>query len=748
MRDNKEMEKLKLFNPMALREKYSAKNLNKKNNFSSFWMEDDWNTNRSSIFDDEEVKPKVDLIALASYRRAIGNFVNIVTGKNIKVTFTTSGDSYTDGKKVTISSKLDDKLFDSTVGLALHEGSHILLSDFDFLKQLEVNIPKEYTDRAFVKGYGEMDSKVHIKNLLNFVEDRRIDYHIFSNSPGYKGYYHSMYDKYFRSKVVDRALLSDEMTDENWDSYFFRIINLTNSNTQLDSLNGLMEIWKTIDLKNISRLQSSDDSFYVALDIYDIILNNIPDGNKKTDEDGNTSYEREDGSGSTDSNSEGGGKGSGKEESRELTDEEFNELMDAVESGDVEFGSGSGSGIELDDMGGESSIESSESGKGGESKSSENTSDKKGKKKKSEIVLTESQKKSLEKAITKQKKFMDGDIAKKKVSKKDKAAMDSIDESGMSYKEVGKDLTDEWSGEKLGKTTKCIVVKNLTKSLVDSGTVNMISANGWYRDETEESINEGLRLGTILGRKLQIRTESRDTKYTRKDTGRIDKRLIAELGFGNSNVFSQTFIESFPDATLHISVDASGSMSGSKWYRTIKSVTAMVKAIDMIEGVDAVVSFRSTQHNNDRNGEDYPIILIAYDSRKDTLVKVKTLWKYIRVNGTTPEGLCYEAIMNEMESGGTNKESYFLNFSDGMPMFSNGEVYYHSDTAINHTKLMMKKFREKRIKVLSYFIGDSYGGERNMKDFKTMYGKDAEFVDVTSVTSVSRSMNKRFLTKD
>jgi hypothetical protein len=61
---------------------------------------------------------------------------------------------------------------------------------------------------------------------------------------------------------------------------------------------------------------------------------------------------------------------------------------------------------------------------------------------------------------------------------------------------------------------------------------------------------------------------------------------------------------------------------------------------------------------------------------------------------------------------------------------------------------MMKKFREKRIKVLSYFIGDSYGGERNMKDFKTMYGKDAEFVDVTSVTSVSRSMNKRFLTKD
>jgi len=182
----------------------------------------------------------------------------------------------------------------------------------------------------------------------------------------------------------------------------------------------------------------------------------------------------------------------------------------------------------------------------------------------------------------------------------------------------------------------------------------MVGRSTWYRDETEESINEGLRLGTILGRKLSVRTESRDTKYTRKDTGRIDKRLIAELGFGNSNVFSQTFVDSYPDAFLHISIDASGSMGGSKWYRTMKSVTAMVKAIDMIEGVDVVVSFRSTQDSNggrSRNSGSYPIMLIAYDSRKDSLVKVKTLWKYLQVNGTTPEGLCYEAVMDEMVEG-------------------------------------------------------------------------------------------------
>ena len=72
----------KHFNPMALREKHSA---NKTNNYSSFWMDNDWDTRNTSIFDnDDEIvtKPKTDLVALAGYRRAISNFVTIVTGES------------------------------------------------------------------------------------------------------------------------------------------------------------------------------------------------------------------------------------------------------------------------------------------------------------------------------------------------------------------------------------------------------------------------------------------------------------------------------------------------------------------------------------------------------------------------------------------------------------------------------------------------------------------------------------------
>ena len=698
-----DLKKLKNFNPMALREKYSAKNiLNKKNNNSSFWLDNGWDNN-SSIFDEDlPVKKGVDLVALASYRRAISNFVSIVTGKtDIKVTFETSGDSYTDGKEVTISSKLDDKLFDSTVGLALHEGSHIKLSDFDFLKQIHNNFPLEYIKRGEVFGWSEMDTIGKAKDLLNYVEDRRIDYFIFSKSPGYKGYYHSMYDKYFHAKVIDKALKTDEYTSLDWDSYIFRIINLTNKNSNLDALPGLKEI-RNLIFRNVKTLKSTEDAFGVALKVLHIVLDNLEvsaENPTEKPEEGNGEESVEGGEGS-----EGAGGGEGSES---ISDEELNE---AIENG-LEESDGNGS---------------------------------------KKIELTDSQKKTLENAIKKQKKFMNGDTPKKKLSKRDKASMDAVESAGMSYVDVS-GVTDDYTGKKT--PTKVLMVKKFTKALAESNTVSMISnpEHIYYSKDYREAIDKGLRMGTILGKKLQVRGESRETKWSRKDSGRIDKRLIAELGFGNERVFQTSFIEQYSDAFLHISVDASGSMGGDKWRNTQTAVAAIAKACSMINNVDLVISYRSTQDNNSgyRTGRstNHPLMLIAYDSRVDKIQKVRNLFHLLGPSGTTPEGLCFEAIMKEIEPASKDKDSYFLNFSDGMPMFTNDDVDYNYDTAINHTKKMVKEFKNRGVKVLSYFIGDSWDRERSTSTFKKMYGDDAEFINVTSVLPVAKTMNKKFLAK-
>ena len=162
-------------------------------NYSTFW---DNQTDDIDVDDflglDTDVQKGKDLVALAGYKRAISNFVNIVTEQNIPVVFHSKDESFTDGKKVVIGSNIDDKKFDVAVGLALHEGSHIKLSDFGLLRNLEHNIPQqvyELADRVNVKRHEVIST---VKNLLNYIEDRRIDSFIFRTSPGYKGYYHSM----------------------------------------------------------------------------------------------------------------------------------------------------------------------------------------------------------------------------------------------------------------------------------------------------------------------------------------------------------------------------------------------------------------------------------------------------------------------------------------------------------------------------------------------------------------------------
>ena len=714
--------KIKHFNPMALREKYSVGN--KTNSpFSSFWSDNDWNTRRTDIIDvDEPVKKGVDHIQLAQYRRAISNFVNIVTGRSdIPVKFQSRDSSYTDGKYVMIGSKIDEKNFDPVVGLALHEGSHIKLSDFNFLKNLESNIPQEiYLDGEKI-GYSKWDVVGHIKNLLNYIEDRRIDWYVFSTSPGYKGYYTSMYDKYFHSNIIDKGIKSNEYTDLDWDSYLFRILNLTNKNRRLDVLPDLDKIYDVI-FKNgkVKTLTSTEDAFNVALEVYGYILDNVAVLPEQA------------------------------ETNEGMNQELDSELQQALEDLDIENYhrdrnglpplSPEQAGIIIPMM---EDFEPTHSDPSGNPPSTD-------------VELTDKQKKQLQNALDKQSKFNDGKPTKTgKLSKKDASMIKTMEDAGVDKVSTGTTVEQQGSYnyntgeyEKSFGGVDVIYVKKLTQSMIDSNAFPYLLRKRMEWHDEPTWLNEGISLGTKLGRKLQVRGESRDLKWNRLDAGRIDKRLIAELGFGNERVFQTTFTESYSDAFLHISVDASGSMSGTKWYNTMKSVVAICKAVDMISNVDVQVSFRSTHSSSSRSyGGENPLVLIGYDSRVDKFNKVRNMFPNIYAGGTTPEGLCFEALLKDIVPTSTTRDSYFLNLSDGMPMFSSSNFNYYSQEALNHTKSQVNEFRKMGIKVLSYFVGDSYDNERNMGEFKTMYGKDAEFINLNNVTQISKTMNEKFLEK-
>src|SRR5210317_10388 len=655
---------------------------------SSYWLQD-WEDDDIVVDTMTEVEKKShDLYKLSAGKRAISNFVNIVTNDQIPVKFNTRGDSYTDGKSVVIGSNIvEPKDFDIAVGLALHEGSHIKLSDFDVLRDLYNLIPQYVKDGAIKKGVHNVISV--IKDIWNVVEDRRIDRFVFDSAPGYRDYYRAMYDKYFNDKLIDKALLSDEHTDESVDSYMFRIINLHNKNTDLNALKGLREIYKVIGLGSINRLNNSLDAFNVALKVFQIIMNNLPSAEDGEGEGAGNGDQNEE---NQPQNSEGNG-GSGSDEPREMTDEEFEDFSNSM-NGSAPSGGGDdtptgGNGMDVDN------IPDGMDGTPSDSTSNDSKSSDK-------VKLTDRQKDLLKKKIENQKKFMDGDIRKKTISKRDNENLEAIDESGSEVANVGQNIEQGWGSYSRG--TQCIVVKKLTQSLLESEMFPMTHNNCW-NTETEGNIKryyesevmEGIKLGTILGKKLQVRGEDRNTIFNRQKHGKIDKRMISSLGFGNENVFSYIETDSYKKANLHISIDASGSMNGEKWSKTLTNVVALCKAVDMIQNLSIQVSFRTTSNN-------LPYIVMAYDSRTDKFSKVKKMFPTLNAGGTTPEGLCYEAIMKNFLSSTNDMDSYFLNISDGEPYFGNSSFYYSGQPAFEHTRKMVKKIESMGIKTLSYYV--------------------------------------------
>ena len=639
--------------------------------------------------EDEEVKKGRDVVALASYRSAIANYVNIVTGRtDIPVTYNSADESYTDGKKVYLSGSMNEKNFDPSVGLALHEGSHITHTDFEVLETLRQTVIDYFnlTDVSYEDNMSTYDYTSRVKDLLNYVEDRRIDYIIFKSAPGYKNYYHAMYDKYFHFKVIDKALRSQEYRSLDWDSYIFRIMNFTNKNTDLDALPGLREIYRTIDLKNISRLKNTKDALNVAMKIYSMILNELPEPTKE-DEDENQNEQEQSGNGSQ------GGEGT------------------EVNTGDKKMDTDSDSSPADADP----------------------------------HELTPGQKSSLRNAIDKQKKLQDGSMKKTKLTKAEKSSIKSVEDSGAYDVEVGPNKYTK---------TRCVVYPALTDKMIyrDSWKtrdmypfITAVDYPGWGHERMDKAVREGLIAGKILGKKLEVRNEERTTKWTRQESGRIDKRLIAELGFNNDRVFKTTLTERYNDAFIHISIDGSGSMDGEYLESAIKSTAAICQAATMAGNIHVQVTLRTTISIS---GNAKPLMVVLYDSSVNKIVHIKKYWSYLKASGTTPEGLCFEALSKQVIKDSNGRDAYFLNYSDGMPYFGSGNLYYSGNTALRHTRDEVSKFRKQGINVLSFFISDpDWRREGTQSDFRKMYGKDASMIDPTKMMPLAKELNKKFLQK-
>lgn len=645
----------------------------------------------------------IKVIYLSRIKQAVKNFVKILTGKEFDVFFDTRADqSYTahsrENKKYHIVLNADikkQKDIDVAVGLALHEASHILLSDFDFLYTMEfcftpteltgilnntfakiignvelANKMKSYYNNCLSNYYGALTRKRFIKNIINFIEDRRVDHYVMTNVPGYKNYYEDLYNKHFRHHSLNKIISTNQIANEKTlKDYTFRIINLYHPLANMHALPYLQIIKNLIDVKNIDRLKNTRDSAIIAKQISAIVFYVI-DINKQTNNNDD-----------------------------QLANQNYNSYK---------------------------------------------VNNKKTIKK--DKPLTDKQRKTFKQNIDivnkKQEKFNSGDINKHTVKYDVAKIINNINNNDLSV-----------------ITTKIkipiIQLNNINKNMIINGqykqmgidcfidNINNKDLSKYQQQVTHYAVQRGVVRGRKLLKKIKITNERNNLQNHHLSAGRLDTKILHQLVTDNENIFYRNNRQNKKNFNLHISIDASGSMGSyidyedaprtvkNKWSSTIETLISILYVATSIDNIEATVDFRCTTRFAK------PLLIKAFDTTKHSLQYIKDIITYIRPAGETPEGLIFEHFAEKSNNCNYNDKYYFINISDGMPSLNfslaNGKRIYYSANSqysygkniisgIMHTKQQIQKLKQKNIKIISYFLFDQQENATMLRD-TTMVNK-------------------------
>jgi hypothetical protein len=627
-----------------------------------------------------------------------------LTGRgDIQVKYNSGGQSYTDGKTITLSPNIKEKEFDTAVGLALHEASHILYTDFDrtnqYIEDTVRNTGSRYSD--------EVDQR---KILLNLVEDLYIDAMTYRSAPGYRGYYSSLYQKYFGDKKIVEGLWSKDYAEPTWNNYLFHLINIRNPERNLQALPGLEKMFKMLDLPNVLRMSTFEDRLYLSKYLFDTISKYV---------DATKEYQQQ-----LQEQLSQGGDGAEK-----TLNELLEQMADQQESDDEQEGNGGGSG--------EGKFTASNGINIGEEMEGTNALDL--------DKLSDKAKEQLRKLLEQQKEFIKGQPKKGKLSKADQRKVDAWAEVDMEKKTVG--ANSEFSKKGL----PLYIINDVTNSFIENlgptyGLRNYVS------QYSQNRINDAINRGKLLAKKLQLRNEERSLKTSRLDSGKIDKRLLHEIGFDNFDIFQKVNINAYKPSYIHISIDQSGSMAYGKLDSAMEFAAMFATASKYIKNIHLVISLRSTFDGSGKNSwsrsnqQNVPYLMYIFDSKKHNIQYVRSLFPKVSANNLTPEGLCFDGIMKDTTQKSANTEAYFINICDGEPYMnyqsSNGSFEYGGAKAQAHSKKQMQRMEQNGVKFITYFIGSRH----DFAAVEKCYGKNAVLLQrADEIGVITKTMNKKLL---
>jgi len=348
-------------------------------------------------------------------------------------------------------------------------------------------------------------------------------------------------------------------------------------------------------------------------------------------------------------------------------------------------------------------------------------------------------KEEIKKAFSKQENFLKGQTSKTSLTKKETKQVEAIGKSNIQIKDI----------KVLDTSCPVHVIEGITPAIIESNLYDTFYINDLkHRPQVEDGIN----IGKKLLRKLRVRNEQITLASKRLKAGKIDPRRIYAASF-EDDLFYKIDRSNYKPISLHVTIDGSGSMDGTKWQQVLTNTIALGYVALKMDNIDLTISIRTSGYNPNSSSStaQIPLLILAFDSKKNTLRDLKRL-AYYKANGLTPEGMCLNALNEFIPNSSYYLDSYLINMSDGYPTFEHGkDLNYRGEKAILDTAKAVKNIKKKGVKILSYFIQSSTTKVKEKElneNFQIMYGKEASFIDPKNVNEVTKTLNSLFLERN
>ena len=156
----------------------------------------------------------------------------------------------------------------SSDGINIFDGINIPDSD-NTTTNTTTNITTDISVHSSDKGLFH-HSRKQLFTILNIIEDLYIDAFSYMKAPGYRGYYKSLYQKYFGDDKIVRGFYDKKFHKPTLTNYFYHICNIRNPYRNLRALPSLEEIWNLLDIKNIKRLTTQQDRLDVTIKVLNL----------------------------------------------------------------------------------------------------------------------------------------------------------------------------------------------------------------------------------------------------------------------------------------------------------------------------------------------------------------------------------------------------------------------------------------------------------------------------------------------